>query len=61
MEAARRRLLQDELVLDMVSQVILDVSEKLPAKRVLASLVRQSKVTHFIERGLAEEFDDVHA
>ena len=45
----------------MVSQVILDVSEKLPAKCVLASLVGQSKVAHFIERGLAEELDDVHA
>ena len=45
----------------MVSQVILDVCEKLPAKCVLSSLVRQSKVTHFIKRSLTEELDYVHA
>ena len=45
----------------MVPEIVLDEDQKFSTKAILASLVRQSEVTHLVERGLTDELDHVHA
>ena len=45
----------------MVPEIVLDEDQKFSTKAILASLVRQSEVTHLVERGLTDELYHVHA
>lgn len=45
----------------MVAQVVLNVREQLAAECIFARLIRQSEMTHLVQRRLREELDHVHA